>query len=41
LRHGCLCAFIVFLLSYVQVATLRRADPPSEEFYRMCIGLRN
>jgi hypothetical protein len=25
----------------VQVAALRRADPPSKESYRLCIGLRN
>jgi hypothetical protein len=25
--HGCLCAFILFVLSCVQVATLRQADP--------------
>jgi hypothetical protein len=40
-RHGCLCAFILFVLLCVQAATLRRADPPSTEFYRLCIGLRN
>jgi hypothetical protein len=27
LRHGCLCAFILFVLSCVQVAALRQADP--------------
>jgi hypothetical protein len=25
----------------VQVAALRRADPPSKEFYRLCMELRN
>jgi hypothetical protein len=25
----------------VQVEALRRADPPSKESYRLCIGLRN
>jgi hypothetical protein len=36
-RHGCLCAFILFVLSCVG----RRADPPSKESYRLCTGLRN
>jgi hypothetical protein len=32
----------VFVYSVcVQVAILRRADPPSKESYRLCIGLRN
>jgi hypothetical protein len=35
------CVYTVFLLSCVQVAALRRADPPSKESYRLCIGLRN
>jgi hypothetical protein len=35
------CAFILFVLSCVQVTALRRADPPSKESYRLCIGLRN
>jgi hypothetical protein len=35
-RHGCLCAFILF----VEVAALRRADHPSKESYRLCIGSR-
>jgi hypothetical protein len=30
LRHGCLYPFILSMLSYVQVAALRRADPPSK-----------
>jgi hypothetical protein len=30
----------VFVLSCVQVAALRRADPPSKEPYRLCIWLR-
>ena len=29
----------VFVLSCVQVAALRRADPSSKESYRLCIGL--
>jgi alpha-L-arabinofuranosidase len=42
LMHGCLCAFILFfVLSSVQVAALRLADPLSKEFYRLCIGSRN
>jgi hypothetical protein len=40
-RHGCLSAFILFVLSCVHIAALRRADPPSKESYRLCIGLRN
>jgi hypothetical protein len=28
--------YSVFLLSCVQVAVLRRADPPSKESYRLC-----
>jgi hypothetical protein len=40
-RHGCLCAFILCLFSCVEVAALRRADPQSKEFYRLCIGSRN
>jgi hypothetical protein len=32
-----LCAFILFVFFYVQVAVLRRADPPSKESYRLCI----
>jgi hypothetical protein len=35
------CVYSVFVLFCVQVAALRRADPPSEESYRLCIGLRN
>jgi hypothetical protein len=30
------CAFILFVLSCVYVAALRRADPPSKESYRLC-----
>jgi hypothetical protein len=33
LRRGCLCAFILFVLSCVQVAALRWADPPFKESY--------
>jgi hypothetical protein len=29
------CVNSVFVLSFVQVATLRQADPPSKEFYRL------
>jgi hypothetical protein len=35
LRHGYLCVF-TFVLSCVQVAALQRADPPSNESYRLC-----
>jgi hypothetical protein len=38
LRYGCLCAFILFVLSCVQVAALRRADPPSKGFYWLRTG---
>jgi hypothetical protein len=34
-------AFSLFLLSSVQVAALRRADPPSKESYRLCKRSRN
>jgi hypothetical protein len=30
------CVYSVFVLSCVQVAALRRADPPSKESYRLC-----
>jgi hypothetical protein len=40
-RRGCLCVYSVFVLSCVQVAALRLADPPSKESYRLCIGSRN
>jgi hypothetical protein len=36
-----LCVYSVFMLFCVQVEALRRADPPSKESYRLCIGLRN
>jgi hypothetical protein len=36
LRHGCLCAFILFVLFCVHVAALQQADPPSKESYRLC-----
>jgi hypothetical protein len=36
LGHGCLCAFILFVLLCMQVAALRWADPPSKESYRLC-----
>jgi hypothetical protein len=35
------CVYSVFVLSFVQVAAFRRADPSSKESYRLCIGLRN
>jgi hypothetical protein len=35
------CIYSLFVLSYVQVAALRRADPPSKESYRLCKILRN
>jgi hypothetical protein len=35
------CVYSVFVLSCVEVAALRRADPPSNESYWLCIGLRN
>jgi hypothetical protein len=31
------CFYSVFVLSCVQVAALRRADPPFKESYRLCI----
>jgi hypothetical protein len=31
------CVYSVFMLLCVQVAALRPADPPSKEFYRLCI----
>jgi hypothetical protein len=30
------CVYSVFVLSCVQVAALRQADPPSKESYRLC-----
>jgi hypothetical protein len=30
------CVYSVFVLSYVQVAAFRRADPPSKESCRLC-----
>jgi hypothetical protein len=35
------CFYSVFVLSCVQVAVLRRSDPPSKESYQLCTGLRN
>jgi hypothetical protein len=31
-----LCVYSVFVLSCVQVAALRQADPRSKEYYRLC-----
>jgi hypothetical protein len=31
-----MCVYSVFVLSCVQVAAFRRADPPSKESYRLC-----
>jgi hypothetical protein len=36
-----MCVYSVFVLLYMYVASLRLADPPSKEFYRLCIGSRN
>jgi hypothetical protein len=33
----CVCVYSVFMLSYMSVAALRRADPPSKESYRLSI----
>jgi hypothetical protein len=30
------CVYSVFVLLSVQVAALRRADPPSKDSYRLC-----
>jgi hypothetical protein len=35
------CVFILSMLSCVQVAALRRADPPFKESYWLCIRSRN
>jgi hypothetical protein len=35
------CVYSVFMLFYVQVEALRRADPPSKESYRLYIELRD
>jgi hypothetical protein len=32
----CGCVYSVFVLSFVLVAALLRADPPSKESYRLC-----
>jgi hypothetical protein len=34
------CFYSVFVFFCVYVAALRRADPPSKESYRLCIGSR-
>jgi hypothetical protein len=34
------CVYSVFLLFCVQIAALRRADPPSKESYRLCKRLK-
>jgi hypothetical protein len=36
-----MCVYPVFVLSCVQVAALRRADPPSKESYQLCKRSRN
>jgi hypothetical protein len=41
LRNGGLCAFMLFILSCVQKAALRRADPPFKESYLLCKISRN
>jgi hypothetical protein len=30
------CVYFVFVLSYIQAAAMRGADPPSKESYRLC-----
>jgi hypothetical protein len=35
------CVYSVFVLFSVNAEALRRADPPSKEFYQLCIGSRN
>jgi hypothetical protein len=35
------CVYSVFVLSCMQVAVLRRADPPPKEFYQLCIAIIN
>jgi hypothetical protein len=37
----CVRLFCVWAVLYVQVAALRRADPPSKESYRLCKSTRN
>jgi hypothetical protein len=37
----CVCVYSVFVLICVEVGALRRADPSSEESYRLCAWLRN
>jgi hypothetical protein len=39
--EACMCVFILFVLSYVQRAALRHADPPSKESYRLYKRSRN
>jgi hypothetical protein len=34
-KHGCLCVYSVYVLSFVYVVTLRRADTPSKEFLHL------
>jgi hypothetical protein len=36
----CVCLFCVCVLAFVQVATLRRADLPSKESYRVCKNIK-
>jgi hypothetical protein len=35
------CVYSVFVLSCVEVAALRQADPPSKKSYRLCKMSRN
>jgi hypothetical protein len=34
------CVYSVFVLLFVSVAALRRADPPSKESYRICKNVK-
>jgi hypothetical protein len=36
-----MCIYSMFVSFYVYAEALQRADPPSKEIYRLCIGLRN
>jgi hypothetical protein len=39
-RGMSVCVYSVSVLRCVEVAALRPADPPSEESYSVCIGLK-